>query len=461
VSRLTRLTRGGEPAAPVRLAHLGVGNFFRAHQAWYTAHAPDAADWGYAAFTGRSPAVARELTGQDGLYTLITRAADGDRTEVVASLSRVHAGDDAPAWLAALSDPGVAVVSTTVTEAGYRREAGGGLDRSDPDVAADLDLLRSPGSASSGARTAPGKLVLGLAARRRADAGPVALMPCDNVPDNAGMLRRVVLDLAEAADPTLAAWIHEQVGFVSTMVDRITPRTTGEDRRRLLDSSGVEDPACVVTEPFSEWVVGGRFPAGRPRWQDAGARFVADVEPWEQRKLWLLNGSHSLMAYAGPLRGAATVAEAIADPVLLGWVEQWWDDAQGGLDLPAAETAGYRAALLERYRNPRIRHLLAQIAADGSQKVPIRVLPTLRRARAQGQLPAGAVRVVSAWTLHLLGHGVEVSDPAADSLRDRIRALAPAQAVRVVLDHLGVDDPDVTALAADQAQEMLPAGTRG
>src|SRR5690606_16341608 len=139
------------------------------------------------------------------------------------------------------------------------------------------------------------------------------------------------------------------------------------------------------------------FPAGRPAWDAAGARFVADVEPWEQRKLWLLNGAHSLMAYAGGLRGHEAVADAIADPLVRGWVEQWWDVAARHLTLPAAEIDGYRAALLERYANPRIRHLLAQIAADGSQKVPVRVGPALRAELAAGRVPDGVARIVAAW----------------------------------------------------------------
>ena len=199
------------------------------------------------------------------------------------------------------------------------------------------------------------------------------------------MAARVVGELAAAVDPGLAAWIDANVSFVTTMVDRITPRTTDDDRGRLRAETGVDDPLPVVTEPYVEWVLAGEFPHGRPRWEDAGARFVDDIEPWEQRKLWLLNGSHSLMAYAGtdPRTRDRRPGDRRPDRAGPG-------SSSGGttppahLPLPADEIAAYRAALLERFANPRIRHLLAQIAADGSQKLPIRILPTVRGRAGRG-----------------------------------------------------------------------------
>jgi len=442
--------RDGRAAAPIRIAHLGPGNFFRAHQAWYTEHAPDAADWGIAAFAGRRGAVARELAAQDGLYTLLVRAADGDHPEVVSAVAAVSAELDD--WRRCFARPELALVTTTVTEAGYRRGPDGGLDRTDPDVTADIAALRSDGIAAD-VVTAPGKLVLGLAVRRGDGLPGVAVVPCDNVPDNGAMAARVVGELATAADPDLAAWITEHVTFVTTMVDRITPRTTDDDRDAVHDRAGVDDPVPVVTEPYVEWVLSGEFRHGRPRWEDVGARFVDDVVPWEHRKLWLLNGSHSLMAYAGTLRGHETVEQAISDPVVRGWVEQWWDDAARNLPLPLEEIAAYRAALLERYANPRIRHLLAQIAADGSQKVPIRILPTVRADLAAGHVPTGAARVLAAWVCHLRGRGAPVADVAAEEFT----ALAAGDlddAVSRVLTRLGADDPRLLAVVTDLAREL-------
>ena len=446
--------RHGRPAAPVRIAHLGPGNFFRAHQAWYTEHAPDAAEWGIAAFAGRRGVVARDLAAQDGLYTLLVRAADGDRPEIVSAVSTVSA--DLDDWRKCFARPELALVTTTVTEAGYRRAPDGGLDTGDPEVAADIAALTAHGTDAE-VVTAPGKLALGLAVRRAHDLPGLAVVPCDNVPDNGAMAARVVGELAAAVDdgrdPGLAAWIGEHVAFVTTMVDRITPHTTDDDRAAVRERLGVDDPVPVVTEPYVEWVLSGEFPQGRPRWEDVGARFVEDIVPWEHRKLSLLNGSHSLMAYAGTLRGHETVEQAIADPVVRGWVEQWWDDAARHLPLPAEEITAYRAALLERYANPRIRHLLRQIAADGSQKVPIRILPTVRAELADGQVQAGAARVLAAWVCHLRGRGAPVADVAAEEFT----ALAAGDvddAVRRVLARLGVEDARLDTAVTDLAREL-------
>lgn len=455
--RVLRRGRDGRPPAPVRIAHLGLGNFFRAHQAWYTDRAQDADQWGIAAFTGRSPGITPELAEQECLYTVLVRGPDADRPEVVSSLTQVGSSADPTAWRAVFARPELAVVTLTVTEAGYRRDASGRLDLHDPEVAGDVTALRGDPLAAPTV-TAPGKLVAGFAVRRAAGLGPLTVVPCDNVPGNGDMARRVVLDLAAAVDAGLAAWVEAHVGFVTTMVDRITPRATPADRADLLDGSGVDDPACVVTEPYSEWVLSGDFLAGRPDWASAGARFVDDLEPWEQRKLLLLNGSHSLMAYAAPLRGATTVAEAITDPVVAAWVEQWWDDAARHLPLPAHEIDAYRAALLERFRNPRIRHLLAQIAADGSQKLPIRVVPVLRAGLAAGRVAHGAVRAVAAWTLHLRGHGAPVSDPGAASLADTVAAQPLDVAVTTVLDVLGIPDAAVHAAVLQAAEDLRPGG---
>jgi fructuronate reductase len=442
--------RHARPAAPVRIAHLGPGNFFRAHQAWYTEHAPDAAEWGIAAFAGRRGVVARDLAAQDGLYTLLVRAADGDRPEIVSAVSTVSAELDD--WRKCFARPELALVTSTVTEAGYRRASDGGLDTGDSEVAADIAALSAHGTDAE-VVTAPGKLALGLAVRRAHDLPGLAVVPCDNVPDNGAMAARVVGELAAAVDPGLAAWIGQHVAFVTTMVDRITPHTTDDDRAAVRERLGVDDPVPVVTEPYVEWVLSGEFPQGRPRWEGVGARFVDDIVPWEHRKLWLLNGSHSLMAYAGTLRGHETVEQAIGDPVVRGWVEQWWEDAARHLPLPPEEITAYRAALLERYANPRIRHLLRQIAADGSQKVPIRILPTVRADLADGRVPTGAARVLAAWVCHLRGQGAPVADVAAEEFV----ALAAGDledAVGRVLARLDVTDARLAAAVTALAGEL-------
>jgi fructuronate reductase len=436
----------------VRVLHLGLGNFFRAHQAWYTDRAPDARSWGVAAFTGRRPDAAEVLGPQDGLYTLVTRRPDGDAFEVPAVLSAVHAGTDHAAWLGYWRHEPLAVVTLTVTEAGYAQRPDGSLDLDRDDVRSDIEALT--GNPAAPVRTAAGKLLAGLEARRTAGLGPVALVPCDNLPGNGAVLERVLRELAQRTGrPAALRAVSEGASFVTTMVDRITPATTDEHRRTVLESTGVLDACPVVTEPFSEWVLSGDFPAGRPRWEDAGATFTDDVTPYEERKLWLLNGAHSLLAYAGPLRGHATVAEAVADPVCLAWLEEWWETACRHLTLPQDELRSYRRALVERFGNPRIRHALAQIAADGSQKLPVRILPVLRRERARGALPLGATRVLAAWVCHLRGLGTPVKDTAG-----AIAVPQDASLPEYVEAALGRLDPELTADRAVADAVLRQAG---
>lgn len=439
--RLSRATLGGAGARPVRIVHLGLGSFFRAHQAWYTDRAPDANEWGIAAFTGRRPALCDALTPQDGLYTLVTRGEEGDTFEVVRSLSCVHPAGDHARWLDHARSPALGIVSLTVTEAGYQRDAEGALDTSNPEVARDIDALREDLAAP--VSTVPARLLAGLVTRHRAGLGQVAVMPCDNLPENGAMTQRLLRDLATLVDPRLMD-VVDTTSFVTTMVDRITPGTTDDDRELVARQTGWWDAAPVTTEPFSEWVVSGHFPAGRPAWDRAGVIFTDDVGPFEQRKLWMLNGAHSLLAYAGSALGHSTVADAVADPVCRGWVEEWWDEAARHMSLPAEDVRRYRDALVERFRNPRIRHLLAQIAADGSQKIPVRILPVLRAERGDGRLPSGATRAVAAWICHLRGLGAPVNDRTGDACR--AAAAGPVDdAARGVL---GLLDP---ALSADEA----------
>ena len=438
----------------MRLVHLGLGNFFRAHQAWYTAHADDAGGWGYAAFTGRSPDLATALTAQDCLYTLLTRAADGDTCELVRSLSAAHPAADHEGWLGYLRSPELAAVTITVTEAGYFLRPDGRLDVARPEIAADLAALRRDPAAP--VRTAPARLVAGLLARRQADAGPLAIVPCDNLPSNGPLTGCVLTEFAELLDGSLAAWLAGNTTVVTTMVDRITPRATAADARIAADLTGFDDHCPVITEPFSDWVLSGDFRAGRPRWEDSGAIFTDDVLPFEERKIWLLNGAHSLLAYAGSIIGHATVADAVASETCMEWLSQWWGEASAHLRQPLAEVASYRAALLARFRNARMRDRLDRIAADGSQKLPVRMLPVLRAERTAGRLPPGACRVLAAWICHLRGLGAPVSDARADELLPLARGQVAAAVRRVLgwLDAELADDRDLVALVTEQSEQL-------
>lgn len=403
----------------MRIVHLGLGNFTRAHQAWYTEHAPDREAWGIAAFSGHTDPhhvsrVVRELSDQDGVYTLIQRGASGDHFEVVSSLSRVLPGSDHEALLGFFRDPQVAIVTTTVTEAGYRLTKDGHLDVESPDVSDDIEALRqNPGAI---VHTAPARLAAGLEARRVSGSGPLTMLPCDNLASNGHALHTAVAEFAQAALPGLCAWMEDpaHVAWATTMVDRITPATADADLAAVRSTCGYEDAAPVATEPYCEWVIAGEFPAGRPQWEAVGARIVKDAAPYERRKLWMLNGSHSSLAYLAPLFGLTTVAEAIADPRCRRLVDTWWDLAAAHLEIPTDE---YRQKLVERFENPRIRHLLAQIAHDGSLKLPERILPVVRAERAAGRLPTAGAEAIAAWVLHVRGHGAPLVDPRAEELK--------------------------------------------
>lgn len=426
-ARLSRTT----PAAPVRIVHLGLGAFHRSHQAWYTQHAGDAGDWGIASFTGRRPDAATVLAAQDGLFTVVERSDAGDSFEVVGSIVEAVDGADVARFLDLLAAPSTAVVTLTITEAAY------GLG------AADLPVLLSGGEPT----TPIGRLVAGLAARKNHDAGPLAVVSCDNLSDNGTVARNGVLSLAREVDAGLAEWIDANVSFVSTSVDRITPRTTPEDVALVAESCGYLDDAPVVTEPFHNWVLSGGFPAGRPRWEDAGAVFVDDIEPYENRKLWLLNGAHSILAYAGQLRGHATVAEALSDPLCRDAVEDFWDEAARHLPGEELQVPEYRTALLERFGNSRIAHHLAQIGVDGSTKLRMRAVPVLRAERGDGRTGAAAARMIAAWSAFVAAHPGG-QDPQSEAIADAdlLSGAARTQALLALLDEELARDGDVVQL---------------
>ncbi len=406
------LTRA-KPAPPVRIVHLGLGAFSRSHTAWYTQASEDGAHWGIAAYTGRSRDLADRLMRQDGLYTLVERAEDGDRADVISSVVRAHAGDDLPSLLRDLSATDTAVVTLTITEIGYRLGADGGPDIDDPLVRRDRNELAAVAAGrlepqDAAPETALGRLLLGLESRRRAEGGPIAIVSCDNLPDNGDRLARGVATWVEGIAPELAAWVAMNASFVSTSIDRITPRISTEEEAALRARYGDEAP--VVAEPFRDWVLSGRFPAGRPAWESAGARFVDDLDPWESRKLWLLNGAHTLLAALGRLRGHETVAAAVADPVCRAAVSALWDDA--ATLLPAElGIPEYREALLERFSNPRIEHRLQQIGQDTETKLRLRIVPIAELVLAAGGRAEGSITALGA-CLAALRRGLIGGSPA-------------------------------------------------
>ncbi|MDQ0924937.1 fructuronate reductase [Pseudarthrobacter sp. W1I19] len=431
------------PKAPVRIVHLGLGAFHRSHQAWYTQQAGDADQWGIAAFTGRRPGAAVALAEQDGLFTLVERADGGDSFSVVGSIVEAVDGADLQRLTGLVAAPGTALVTLTITEAAYGLGADGTLEITAPDVATDLALLGSGGRRPA---TPLGRLALALAARRDAGSGPIAVVCCDNLSNNGAVARQAVAGFAGAWDSGLAAWIDANVSFVSTSVDRITPRTTDQDRADVREACGYRDTSPVVAEPFSSWVLSGDFPAGRPRWEDAGALFVEDIEPYENRKLWLLNGAHSLLAYAGQLRGHFTVAEALADTECLRAVEAFWDEAEANLPAVELHIPAYRKALLARFGNARIAHNLSQIAQDGSTKLRMRAVPVLQAERAAGRTGAAAALMIAAWMDFSVA--ATFQDPLGEEVAaaNRLSGTERIKALLAVVDPLLAEDAAIVGL---------------
>ncbi|MDQ0770644.1 fructuronate reductase [Pseudarthrobacter defluvii] len=446
------------PKAPVRIVHLGLGAFHRSHQAWYTQHAPDTAEWGIAAFTGRRPDAAEALSAQDCLYTLVERSGRGDSFEVIGSIVEAVDGANIARLCELVAAKETAVVTLTITEAAYGLAADGTFDAGAPAVADDLRALSAAAAGEAGVPGSPlGRLVLALARRMNSGAGPVAVVSCDNLSANGEVARRAVVGLASGWGSGLAEWIEMNVSFVSTSVDRITPRTTEEDIAEVAEQCGYRDSSPVVAEPFRNWVLSGDFPAGRPRWEEAGAVVVDDIEPYENRKLWLLNGSHSILAYAGQLRGHSTVAEALADSACRKAVEDFWDEAAhhlqaAGLDIPA-----YRQALLERFGNARIAHRLAQIAADATTKLRMRAVPVLAAERASGRAGSGAALMLAAW-IDYVAVTDDFQDPLAADIR-KANALEGGQRVQALLRLVSADvadDPHIVSLVSGLCGTFTP-----
>ena len=402
------------------IVHLGIGAFQRAHQAMYTEAALNAGDtrWGIVGASLRSSAVRDALKPQDGLYTLAVRGAEGERLQVIGAVKDVLVAPKKPdVLLDALADPAVKIVTLTVTEKGYCYDpATAALDESHPDIAHDLANPAQP-------RTAPGLLVEALRRRHGARASAFTVLCCDNLPHNGRTVRSIVTRFAALRDPALAGYIANEVAFPSTMVDRITPATTPEDRAAISARLGLEDAAPVVTEPFSQWVIEDRFPEGRPDWSIAGAEFVTDVAPYENMKLRLLNGSHSTLAYLGYLAGYETVAQTMEDENYRHLAEGVMDDAATTLKMPpGADVAAYKRALLQRYVNPALKHRTWQICMDGSQKLPQRLLGSIRDRLAVGAPIDRLVMGVTGWMRYVTGideHGkpIDVRDPLAARLR--------------------------------------------
>jgi fructuronate reductase len=426
------------------IVHLGAGAFHRAHQAVYTDDVLNAAggDWGITAVSMRRLDVAEGLRQQDGLYAIAEYDAAGQPSwRVIGAIREALVLAEAPAEVAAaIGRARTQVVTLTVTEKAYHRAAAGaGLDLGQADVKADL-------AAAHPGRTAVGALVAGLQRRRETGGGPVSVVCCDNLSHNGLMLRRLCRDFADAWEPGLAAWIDGQVSFPSTMVDRITPAATDELLAAAREALGCVDKLAVGCEAFSQWVIEDDFAGARPPWDLGGAQFVSEVEPFEVMKLRLLNASHSALAYLGLLAGRDYVAEAATVPefrrfLVATMARELAPTVKG---IPAAELRDYQLSLIRRFSCPRPAHRLAQIAEDGSQKIPIRVLAPLREQLGADGPIDGLVLIVAAWLAFVEriargGLPGPLKDPLADRLLTASAAPRASDRALALTEVFGVD----------------------
>jgi fructuronate reductase len=411
--------------------HLGIGAFHRAHQAVLFEAALEAGDmrWGVCGVSLRSAAVRDQLEPQDGLYSLVERDAAGERVRIIGAVRDALVAPENPeAVIAALASPDVHLVTLTITEKGYRL-TGGSLDFSDPEIVHDLAEPAAP-------KSAVGFLVAGLARRRAGGLPPFTVLSCDNLPHNGRLLRDAVLDFAGRIDSALARWIAAEGAFPQTMVDRIVPAATDADVAALAIRIGCEDRAMVKTEPFFQWVIEDRFCSPRPDFAALGARLTTAIAPWEEAKLRLLNGAHSAIAYAGGLIGIEHVHEFVALEQGRRFVESLWDESVTTLSPPPGlDLDRYRAALMARFANPALRHRTAQIAMDGTQKLPQRIIAPLVSRLERGDASPMLTMVLAAWMRWVgerVAHGGETV--LADPLAKRLAVIQMAQSAQARVD---------------------------
>lgn len=406
------------------IVHLGVGGFHRAHQAVYL---DDLAEqgitmrWGERGL-GLLPAdqrMADALVPQDHLYTVVQRSAAGDAARIVGSMTGYTFAPADPAHaLRLLADAGTRIVSLTITEGGYNVDDRTGVfDASNPAVQRDLAAPGQP-------QTVFGYICEALARRRASNTTPFTVLSCDNLQGNGNVARTAFTSFARLRDDALATWMESDVAFPNSMVDRITPQTTDADRRMVEESFGVRDAWPVVTEPFRQWVIEDHFSSGRPPLEEVGAQIVPDVHPYETMKLRLLNASHQAMAYLGYLSGYRHADEVMADAEFRTLIQRFMDDEVTPLlpSVPGIDLDQYKATLVERFANPKIKDTLARLATDGSDRMPKFVLPSVTEALAQGRPHRLLTLVVAGFIRYLRGvdeqgQPIALNDRRADELQ--------------------------------------------
>ncbi|MBI5321250.1 mannitol dehydrogenase family protein [Bradyrhizobium sp.] len=444
------------------IIHLGVGAFHRAHQAVVLDDLLSAgpADWGIVGASLRNSATRDALVPQDCLYAVAVRSGAGTEIRVIGSILGMEVGNEDPGRLIArMADAATRIVSLTVTEKGYcHTPQTGELDERHPDIVHDLDNPHAP-------RSAAGFLVEALARRKQSGAPPFTVLCCDNLSANGRTVQRIVTRFATLRSKDLGKWIEHEVAFPCTMVDRIVPETTDADRAAVSSALGMSDAWPVITEPFTQWIVEDRFAAGRPDFAAAGVKLVSDVTPFEHMKLRLLNASHSALAYLGYLAGYETIAATMADPHFSAFAARVMEEAAVTLRMPdGTDLAAYQASLLTRFANPALHHRTWQIAMDGSQKLPQRLLGTMQDRLRLGLSIDTHALAVAGWMRYVTardeqGRDIDVRDPIAAKLATIAREAGPL-ADRLAPALLAVE-PVFGALGADPRIASAVTGALG
>jgi len=407
-----------------RMVHIGFGAFHRAHQAVCSDRlaTEQGSDWGYCEINLNNGDAIHALRQQQLCYSVAEMADERLNLRVIGVVTQAMHGqsDGIAAVIDALCQPDVAIVSMTVTEKGYcHNPASGELNLQHPSIIHDLANPETP-------QSLPGIILAAIRRRRTLKLPPFSVMSCDNMPENGHVTRRVISSLARQQDAELADWIETHLTFPSTMVDRIVPAMTEETHQALRTQLGCDDPAGVVCEPFFQWVIEDNFVNGRPQWQLAGAELVSDVLPYEEMKLRMLNGSHSFLAYLGNLAGYEHISDCMNDALFLKAARQLMLAEQAptlrttGVDLEA-----YADSLIDRYRNRAIRHRTAQIANDGTQKLPQRFLDSIRWHLQHGGDFDLLALGVAGWMRYVggtneQGDAIVINDPLREELAQRV-----------------------------------------
>jgi mannitol 2-dehydrogenase len=411
------------------IVHFGVGGFHRAHQAMYLdrlMNDGDALDWAICG-VGVMPGdrrMAEVMAAQDGLFTLVVKAPDGTwEPRVVGSIREyLFAPDDPEAVIEKMASEDVRIVSLTVTEGGYNFHAVTGEFMADnPDVQHDLQPGNPP-------RTTFGLIVEALARRRDRGLAPFTIMSCDNIQGNGHAARRSFVSFATLRDEELGKWVATMVQFPNSMVDRITPVTTDEDRRQVRERYGIEDAWPVVCEPFTQWALEDAFSSGRPPFEDAGVQVVPDVEPYELMKLRLLNASHQALCYFGYLAGYRLVHEVTQDQLFADFLLAYMAaEATPTLEpVPGINLTDYQHQLIERFSNAQVKDTVARLCAESSDRIPKWLLPVIRHNLETGGEILRATAVVASWARYAegvdeQGRPIEVVDRLRDALQERAR----------------------------------------